>query len=227
VEFKSLIITNVQLPNEVANSIQDKTIFQFRNTLERKKQSYELRTINDTEEIALIKEIRRQERQAEEENYKKTEADKQREMGNIKAKKEKIVAEINENAKALISNIDATADLKYSEIQAEARLIENDLVAQGRKDAAQKKAEADALAVKTTTEAEKEAAKIKAQAIALDGEAEKILKETYVKKREHLQRLEKIKSVAALSGNSKVAIFGDQKDNLMAQVQSFKMIDKS
>lgn len=38
--------------------MQEKTIFQFKNTLERKKQSYELRTINDTEEVALIKELR-------------------------------------------------------------------------------------------------------------------------------------------------------------------------
>jgi len=37
INVKSVIITNVKLPPDVANSLQEKTIFQFKNTLERKK----------------------------------------------------------------------------------------------------------------------------------------------------------------------------------------------
>ena len=35
--IKTVIITNVKLPGDVATSLQEKTIFQFKNTLERKK----------------------------------------------------------------------------------------------------------------------------------------------------------------------------------------------
>ena len=47
ITIKTVIITNVKLPSDVAHSLQEKTIFQFRNTLERKKQAFELRTMND------------------------------------------------------------------------------------------------------------------------------------------------------------------------------------
>ena len=65
INIKNVIITNVKLPPDVANSLQEKTIFQFKNTLERKKQAFELRTLNDKEELELLKQMRLQERQYE------------------------------------------------------------------------------------------------------------------------------------------------------------------
>lgn len=47
ITVKRCIITNVKLDDEVANSMQDKTIFQFKNTLERKRFAYEQRVKND------------------------------------------------------------------------------------------------------------------------------------------------------------------------------------
>lgn len=55
INMKSVIITNVKLPIDVAHSLQEKTIFQFKNTLERKKQAYELRTVNDKQELELLR----------------------------------------------------------------------------------------------------------------------------------------------------------------------------
>jgi hypothetical protein len=39
-------------------SLQEKTIFQFKNTLERKKQSYELRIKNDNQSLEYLKQQR-------------------------------------------------------------------------------------------------------------------------------------------------------------------------
>ena len=55
INIKSVIITHVRLPNDVAHSLQEKTIFQFKNTLERKKQSYELRIKNDSQSLEYLK----------------------------------------------------------------------------------------------------------------------------------------------------------------------------
>lgn len=55
INVKHVIITNVRFPPDVANSLQEKTIFQFKNTLERKKQAFELRTLNDKEELELLR----------------------------------------------------------------------------------------------------------------------------------------------------------------------------
>ena len=58
VNVKTVIITNVKLPSDVAHSLQEKTIFQFKNTLERKKQAFELRTMNDKQTIEYLKQNR-------------------------------------------------------------------------------------------------------------------------------------------------------------------------
>jgi len=55
INIKSVIITHVKLPDDVAQSLQEKTIFQFKNTLERKKQSYDLRIKNDNQSLEYLK----------------------------------------------------------------------------------------------------------------------------------------------------------------------------
>lgn len=51
-------MTNVILPNRVADDIQIKTVYHYLNTLERKQQSFELRKINDVKELEYQKEQR-------------------------------------------------------------------------------------------------------------------------------------------------------------------------
>ena len=85
INMKSVIITNVKLPNDVAHSLQEKTIFQFKNTLERKKQAYELRTLNDKEELELLRQMRAQERQYEVERAELEQASKTKEIEKVKA----------------------------------------------------------------------------------------------------------------------------------------------
>lgn len=55
INIRSVIITHVTLPDDVAQSLQEKTIFQFKNTLERKKQSYDLRIKNDSQSLEYLK----------------------------------------------------------------------------------------------------------------------------------------------------------------------------
>jgi len=69
----------------VGESIQEKTLFQFRNTLERKQQSYQLREINDQEEVKLIQQRYNEDRQKEEENLKIQQANVHKEIEKVKA----------------------------------------------------------------------------------------------------------------------------------------------
>lgn len=55
IEIRSVIITNVKLPPDIADPLEEKTTYASKNTLERKKQSYELRVINDEQEISLLR----------------------------------------------------------------------------------------------------------------------------------------------------------------------------
>lgn len=67
IEVKRVIITNVVLDKEVSDSMQEKTIFQFRNTLERKKFAFEQRIKNDLEEESKTRQVKDEERKDENE----------------------------------------------------------------------------------------------------------------------------------------------------------------
>ena len=67
VKVKRVIITSVVLNPTVADSMQETTIFQFKNTLERKKFAYEQRIKNDQEEELKAKQIKEEERKDENE----------------------------------------------------------------------------------------------------------------------------------------------------------------
>lgn len=82
---KRVIITEVQLGESVANSMQDKTIFQFKNTLERKKFAFEQRIKNDQEETEKAKQIKSEERKLVKEQATLSQMKKKKEIESVKA----------------------------------------------------------------------------------------------------------------------------------------------
>lgn len=62
IQVKRVIITSVVLNQEVAFSMQDATITQFKMTMERKKFAFDQRIKNDSEEVLKAKLIKGEER---------------------------------------------------------------------------------------------------------------------------------------------------------------------
>ena len=62
---KRVLITNVVLSDEIANAMQETTIYQFKTTLERKRFAYLQRIKNDTEEEERLKQVKEDERKDE------------------------------------------------------------------------------------------------------------------------------------------------------------------
>jgi regulator of protease activity HflC (stomatin/prohibitin superfamily) len=131
---------------------------------------------------------------------------------------------MKEKTVALVNKMNAETEVKYNQILAEANLIETAIIANAKAQAAKIKAEADAYALKTTTEAEKENAEIVAKAIALEGQMESALMKGSKKKRKHLQIMNRLEAMNSLASNSKTVIYGDQGNNLMANIEAFKMV---
>lgn len=77
---KRCIITNVVLEPEVADSMQEKTIYQFKNTLERKRFSYNQRIKNDAEEEVKARQIKEEERKDENEQASLKQMEKTKEI---------------------------------------------------------------------------------------------------------------------------------------------------
>jgi len=120
--------------------------------------------------------------------------------------------------------MNAETEVRYNEIIAEANLIETAIIANSKAQAAKIKAEADAYALKTTTEAEKENAEIVAQAITIEGSIEQALMKGSKKKRKHMQIMSRLDAMSGLANNNRAIIYGDQGNNLMANIEAYKMV---
>ena len=107
---------------------------------------------------------------------------------------------------------------------AEANLIETAIIANAKALAAKIRAEAEAYQLKTITEAEKENAEIVAQAISIEGQIEQALMKGSKKKRKHIQIMSRLDAGSSLAGNSQTVIFGQQGNNLIANIETFKMV---
>lgn len=125
---------------------------------------------------------------------------------------------------ALVNQLNAETEVKYNQIVAEANLIETAIIANAKAQAAKIKAEADAYALKTVTEAEKENAEVVGQAISIEGQMEQALMKGSKKKRKHMQIMSRLSAMEGLASNKQAIIYGAQGDNLIANIETFKMI---
>lgn len=90
---KRCIITSVTLLPSVADALQERTIFQFKNTLERKQFAYNQRTLNDKEEEEKEKLVMDEKGKDENEQAYLTQMSKQKEIEAVKAKNSRITSE--------------------------------------------------------------------------------------------------------------------------------------
>lgn len=224
---KRCIITSVKLDEEVASSIQDKTIIQFKNTLERKKFAFEQRIKNDIEETEITKQKKEEERKDVQEQAQLQQMKKQKIIEAVKAKTSRVNSEWKAKTEALINSIDADTDLKYNEIIAEARLVETQIKEEAQAEAAKIIANADAYKARTVANAQKEVAGMVSEAVQLEGSAEAKLQKGFAAKRQHEEIMRKIDAVNAFANNNKSVIFGDQGNNLMAQIESYNMVNSN
>ena len=169
---KRCIITSVVLLQSVAESMQEKTIFQFKNTLERKKFAFDQRILNDKEEEIKTRQVKAEEGKDENERSQLSQMGKKKEIEAIKAQNRRIQREWNAKTEALINQINAESDLKYNEIVAEAKLVETQIVEKSQADAAELIAKANAYRARTVANAHQEAAPKIAEALRLEGSAE-------------------------------------------------------
>ena len=150
---------------------------------------------------------------------------KQKEIQQIKAKTDRTKSEWKAKTEALINSINAETDLKYNEIIAEAKLIETQIVEKAQAEAAEIIAKADAYRATAVAKAEQEVAPIISKAVQLEGEAEVKLLKGFAQKRTHEQIMQKIDAVNSFASNKNSVIFGEQGNNLLAQVETYNMVN--
>jgi hypothetical protein len=91
--------------------------------MERERYNFEMRIINDTEELELLSQTRYEQRDSINEEFSKTLVLEKRELEIIRANARKSVAEIKATAVADQAHILAKSELKNEEIKGETLII--------------------------------------------------------------------------------------------------------
>jgi regulator of protease activity HflC (stomatin/prohibitin superfamily) len=115
-EFLDIIITDVALPPEIKNPLDEKAQFGSLNDKEREQYNFDMRIIDDQEELEALKQRRYEQRDSIKEDFSKQITLNRRELEVIQAEAKKSVAEIHQQSKAEQGQIEANAELSKEEI---------------------------------------------------------------------------------------------------------------
>lgn len=108
--------------------------------------------------------------------------------------------------------------LEIAELNAKQRILVAKIKSEGNAESEKIKIEANTYCIAKRAETAKNVAENKAQAVALNAEAEKIAAAQLEARRTYEQRMRSLQSLRALSSNQNVTIAGSSNDNIVAQL---------
>ena len=111
-EFMDFIVTNVMLPKEIREPLDMKAQFGSLVEMEKEKFNYDMRIINDNEELELLKQRRAEQRDSITQDFRKQLHLEERELEKVRANAEKSVAYIKSKGQNEQAEILAASDLK-------------------------------------------------------------------------------------------------------------------
>eukprot|EP00011_Vannellida_sp_DIVA3-517-6-12_P007680 CAMPEP_0114625352 /NCGR_PEP_ID=MMETSP0168-20121206/11227_1 /TAXON_ID=95228 ORGANISM="Vannella sp., Strain DIVA3 517/6/12" /NCGR_SAMPLE_ID=MMETSP0168 /ASSEMBLY_ACC=CAM_ASM_000044 /LENGTH=410 /DNA_ID=CAMNT_0001836633 /DNA_START=49 /DNA_END=1278 /DNA_ORIENTATION=+ len=208
-------ISNIQLPKDLALSMQRETTFETKQTEQQKTQEYELMTHQDSNALKKIQLERKNEALQVEEEAKKERLTLQHQIQELNARMQRVLAEILEDERAEVNCIRAQAEMDVSRKQNELRKLVTEI-----------QEESLALVDKIRANAQKEIAELKADAAVTIAQndakatlvlakAEKEAAAAMVGRRKFLEAQERIGVLTIVAENKNVVIAGESGDNVM------------
>lgn len=179
------------------------------NDYERTRHTYDMRVLNDENELELIKQMKIEQREQANQRFNSNYAVTERELKVIQSETKKSVAEIGEKTATEIKRIEAESELKAQLIRAETQVMQAKLMATGNAQAQTVKVEAENYCELKVAEQMKEVAVFNAEVLKVEGKTEQELAKVLQSRRQFEYLNAKLDTVAAMSGNAKVKIFGN------------------
>merc|ERR1712087_659472 len=209
VEITDISVTNVHLPKEFADTMQEATVWHNRNQFKTLQQEYDLRKIE-------VREAEAKEKQKLKEDLEKFTAEKDKDGADGRTQKQLSVVRENEtadlldiksNGELVVAKLNSTRDVKLSQIRSEG-IAESEKI----------KVETETYLQTKRAAAEAEVAKNAATSLKLTSEAEAFAAKQLMAKRKYEAKMRSLQSLRALANNNSLAISGNSKDNIMAQL---------
>eukprot|EP00486_Rosalina_sp_Unknown_P000731 CAMPEP_0201563942 /NCGR_PEP_ID=MMETSP0190_2-20130828/1607_1 /ASSEMBLY_ACC=CAM_ASM_000263 /TAXON_ID=37353 /ORGANISM="Rosalina sp." /LENGTH=282 /DNA_ID=CAMNT_0047979421 /DNA_START=495 /DNA_END=1343 /DNA_ORIENTATION=- len=218
VEITSLAVTNVHLPKQFAETMQDESIWGTRDAFNKLEQTFRLQTID-------IKEVEAKSKQKAQEDLAKITAekdslvaDKQKDLAKVNAETSKQIAVVVEQEKADVMEIDSKAKLAVAQINSERDVLLSKIRQEGKAEADKMKVESSTYVLTKKAEAQKQIAENEAKAMELTASAELEASIKLGARRLYEKKMRSLQSLRALSQNNELCIAGNHNDNIVAQL---------
>ena len=222
-KFTDIIITEVSLPQEIKDPLDQKAQFGSLNELEREKYNFEMKLIDDEEELQATKQRRYEQRDSINEDFSKQLTLKKRELEIIRANAKKSVAEINAQAMAEVAQIQADSELKNEQIKGETLVTKTIDETKGQCEAEITEIEAKNDSSKKIAAKMLEVADTKADTINTIGNGEAAISNVMQSRRKYEHLNKKLEVISAFKDNRNLKIFGDQKDDVLSQMAAYRI----
>jgi len=216
IHIDSVTISNVDLPQDVAESLQRTTAFEAQQKLLEKQHIFQMKVRDDEQKLKTLAQERTNERtRCQEEAKKGLEATK-REIAEIENDRNKRIAAIKAQQQSEIDQLVMESAVECAKINQE----REKLVAGIREEAARKVHEIELESLAETNavrvEAETKVSELRAKAFALRAEAEKYASAKMAAKRAHEEKMARLQAIIALASNPNAFITGKAQENPMA-----------
>eukprot|EP01084_Bolivina_argentea_P209211 356417_1 len=218
VVITDISVTNVHLPKEFADTMQEATVWHNRNMFKTLQQEFDLRKIE-------VRETEAKEKQKLKEELEKFTAEKDKDVADLRKKKKNVDAEtekqlsiIRETQAADVLDIKSKGDLVVAKLNSERDIRLSQIKSAGQAEADKIRVETDTHLATKGADADAEIAKNSAISLKLRAGAEAFSAKQLVAKRKYEAKMRSLQSLRALANNNSLAITGNSKDNIMAQL---------
>merc|ERR1719411_2111719 len=195
VEITDISVTNVHLPKEFADTMQEATVWHNRNMFKTLQQEYELRKIE-------VREAEAKEKQKLKEDLEKFTAEKDKDVADLRKKKKLVdavtdqqLAVVRENEKADVLAIKSNAELVVAKLNSQRDVRLSQIRSGGSAEADKIKIETETYVQTKRADAEKEIAANNAQSLALTSAAEKFAAVQLKAKRKYEAKMRSLQSM--------------------------------
>jgi len=209
-------IANVELPVDVALSLQRTTAFEAQQSLLRKQHMFEMKTRDDDQALLTATQARANERERAKKEANRAREEIKRQIADIENERKKLVAEKEAERDSKLNEIRAASLAECSKINRERERLVHEILEKGKAEEQQirLKNQREVKAIENETNAK--VAEIKAKVFAVRAEAEKYAAKKLESRRKYEERIARLNAIIALANNPNVIVTGDTTDNAIA-----------
>jgi len=218
IQITSLSVTNVHLPREFANNMQEESVWGTRDEFNKLEQKFSLQKIQ-------IKEIEAKSKQKAAEDLAEFTAEKEmlvadekKKLANVQAETRKQIAMVKEQEKYDVNTVSSKALLVDAKINAERDVKLAKIRQEGQAEYDKINIEAKTYVASKEADSQRIIATNEATSMGLMASAEQEAATQLASQREYHKKMRSLQTLRALSQNNDVCISGNHKDNIVAQL---------